>query len=304
MFGEQDLAPSRLRNRRIFTRERLIGTTIALAFGCVALFFGVRWLESAITFHPVRMNPAERGSLPHGAEEVWFRAADGTRLHGWFFNSEVKPEVATIIYFHGNGGNISNIDWIGQSFAQKGFDVLLFDYRGYGASDGKVAGESELYADGDAAVAFVINEKGVRRERIVLHGQSLGTTIVADVASRQNFCCVILESGLSSASSVAASALPWLPTWLHVLGKNRFESAQKLARVSAPVLITHGDPDPVIPTEEARLLFAGANEPKKLLIFRGAGHNVFGSLGEEYLIQVEQFIHESLVEAAQPTVRF
>jgi fermentation-respiration switch protein FrsA (DUF1100 family) len=287
----------------VFTRERLIATTIALAFGCVALFFGLRWLESAITFHPVRMNPADRGSLPRGAEDVWFSAADGTRLHGWFFNSDSNPAVATIIYFHGNGGNISNVDWIGQRFSEKGFDVLLFDYRGYGASEGKVGGESELYADGDAAVAFVIKEKRARPERIVLHGQSLGTTVVADVASRQNFCCLILESGLSSASSVAASALPWLPAWLHFLGKNRFESAQKLARVKAPVLVTHGDPDPVIPTEEARILFAAANEPKKLLIFRGAGHNVFGSLGEEYLIQVEHFIRESLAEAAQPTAR-
>jgi fermentation-respiration switch protein FrsA (DUF1100 family) len=303
MFGEQDLAPGRLKNRRIFTRELLIATIIALVFGCVALFYGLRWVESAITFHPVRMNPADRGALPRGAEEGWFNANDGTRLHGWFFESETDPAAATIIYFHGNGGNISNVDWVGQSFAKKGFDVLLFDYRGYGASDGRVGGESELYADGDAAVAFAIKVKGARPERVVLHGQSLGTAIVVDVASRQNFCCVILESGLSSASSVAESALPWLPTWLHFLGKNRFESAQKLARVKVPVLITHGDPDPVLPTEQARILFASANEPKKLLIFRGVGHNVFGSLGEEYLIQVEHFIRESLAQAAQPTAR-
>jgi uncharacterized protein len=287
----------------IFTRERLIGVTVGLVFGFLAFVYGLRWLESKMTFQPDRMTEAERNIVPEGAESVWFNSADGTRLHGWFFESQSGPEIATVIFFHGNGGNIGNVDWVGRRFAKRGFDVLLFDYRGYGASDGVAANESDLYADGDAAVAFVRNEKGARPERIVLYGQSLGTAIVADVASRGPFGAVVLESGFSSASSVAASALPWLPRWLHFLGKNRFESARKLTNVKTPILITHGDPDHTIPTGESQMLFASANEPKKLLIFRGADHNVFGSLGEPYLTQVEQFIREALVEAAQPTAR-
>ena len=287
----------------IFTRERLIGVFVALVFGCVAFVFGVRWLESMMTFQPDRMTEKEKSLVPEGAESVWFNSADGTRLNGWFFESQSEPEIATIIFFHGNGGNIGNVGWLGQHFAKRGFDFLLFDYRGYGASDGVAANESDLYADGDAAVAFVRNQKGARPERIVLYGQSLGTAIVADVASRGVFGGVVLESGFSSASSVAASALPWLPRFLHFLGKNRFESARKLASVKSPILITHGDPDHTIPTNESKMLFASANEPKKLLIFPGAGHNVFGSLREQYLSQVEQFIRVSLVEAAQPTAR-
>ena len=287
----------------IFTRERLIGVTVGLVFGFLAFVYGLRWLESKMTFQPDRMTEAERNIVPEGAETVWFNSADGTRLHGWFFESQSGPEIATVIFFHGNGGNIGNVSWVGQRFAKRGFDVLLFDYRGYGASDGVAANESDLYADGDAAVAFVRNEKRARPERIVLYGQSLGTAIVADVASRGPFGAVVLESGFSSASSVAASALPWLPRWLHFLGKNRFESARKLTNVKTPILITHGDPDHTIPTGESQMLFASANEPKKLLIFRGADHNVFGSLGEPYLTQVEQFIREALVEAAQPTAR-
>ena len=276
------------------TRERLIGITVAVILGGVAFVFGLRWLEFLITFHPVRVPANQTLPAPAGAEEVWFTAADGTRLHGWFFQSDLNPETATIIYFHGNGGNITNIDWVGQSLARRGFDVLLFDYRGYGKSAGEVGAESGLYADGDAALAFVVNEKRARPERVVLYGQSLGTTVVADVAARQDVGAVILESGLSSASSVARTALPWLPEWLHFLGTNRFESAQKLGQVKAPVLITHGDPDPVLPTEEAHTLFAGANEPKQLLIVPGAGHNVFGSQGDEYLRRVEQFIRDSV----------
>jgi len=272
----------------------MIGLIVAVAFGFLAIFYGVRWVERAITFHPDRVPADRRYSPPEGAHEVWFNSADGTRLHGWFFPGELKPETVTVIYFHGNGGNISNLDWVGQRFAQRGFNVLLFDYRGYGASEGELGGESDLYADGDAAVAFVLNEKKVPTKRIVLYGQSLGTAVVADLASRQDFAALIIESGLSSASSVARTALPWLPTWLHFLGKNRFESARKLGSIRTPVLITHGDPDPVIPTDEARTLFANANEPKKLLIFPGADHNVFGSMGEQYFAQLDQFIRESL----------
>lgn len=284
-------------NRKVFSRERLIGVAVAVFLGCAAFVYGLRWLESLMTFRPSRMTAAERQLTPEGAENVWFRSADGTRLNGWFFKSQSGPEIATIIFFHGNGGNITNVGWIGQHFAKQGFDVLLFDYRGYGASDGVASAESELYADGDAALAFVINEKKARPERIVLYGQSLGTAIVADVASRGKFGAVILESGFSSASSVATAALPWLPQFLHFLGKNRFESARKLTTVTAPILIAHGDPDGTIPTAEARLLFAAANEPKQLLIVPGAGHVVFGAAGEKYLNQVEQFIREAMTKA-------
>lgn len=271
---------------------------MALVVGCAAFVFGLRWFESLITFHPTRLTAQERKSPPEGAEIVWFNSADGTRLNGWFFESQSRPATATIVFFHGNGGNISNVGWLGQRFAKNGFNVLVFDYRGYGASDGIAADESGLYADGDAAVAFVTKEKGIRPEQIILYGQSLGTTVAADVASRGKYGAVVLESGLSSASSVATSALPWLPTWLHFLGKNRFESARKLASVRSPILIAHGDPDLTIPTAEARLLFASANEPKKLLIVPGAGHVVFAT-GEKYLTQVEQFMRESITKARQ-----
>ena len=283
-----------LASRRFLTRERLIGIAVALVLGCVAFVYGLRRLELLMTFRPDRMTAQESKSPAAGAEIVWFNSADGTRLNGWFFESQTKPAAATIIFCHGNGGNISSVGWMGQRFAKHGFNVLLFDYRGYGASEGVVADESGLYADGDAAVAYVVKNKGVRPEQIILYGHSLGTTVAADVASRGTYGAVVLESGLSSASSVAATALPWLPAWLHFLGRNRFESARKLSSVKAPILIAHGDPDKTIPTDEGRRLFAAANEPKKLLIVPGAGHVVFGSAGEPYLSQVERFMRDAI----------
>ena len=284
-------------SRRFLTRERLIGVAVALVLGCVAFVYGLRWFESVITFRPSRMSEQQSKSPAEGAEIVWFNSADGTRLNGWYFESQSKPAIATIIFCHGNGGNILNVGWMGQRFAKHGFNVLLFDYRGYGASEEVALSESALYADGDAAVAYVENNKGVRPEQIILYGQSLGTTVATDVASRGNYGALVLESGLSSASSVANSALPWLPAWLHFLGRNRFESARKIANVKSPVLIAHGDPDRTIPTDEARRLFASANEPKKLLIVPGAGHVVFAAAGEPYLNQVEQFMRDAMIRA-------
>ena len=274
-------------------RERSIGIMLALLLGGAAFVYGLRSLEWHMTFHPVRMNPQLRRP-PAGASDVWLTTADGLRLHGWFFENRTSPDAATIIFFHGNTGNIADVGWLGQRLYARGFNVLLFDYRGYGASEGDADNETGLYKDGDAAIGFVMNEKGVQPHRLVLYGQSLGTTVVADIASHGEVGAVIIESGLSSASSIAGHAVPWLPGALHFLTANRFESAQKLARVKSPVLISHGDPDPVLPTSEARLLFAAANEPKQLLIVRGAGHNVVGSGGDRYLDQIVDFIHVSL----------
>ncbi|HEY8228537.1 MAG TPA: alpha/beta hydrolase [Pyrinomonadaceae bacterium] len=289
----------------LITRERLIAVAAGIVFGSLVLTYGLRILEAAMTFHPVRISG--NINLPKGAEDVWLNTSDGVRLHAWFFKSQRQSADATVIYFHGNGGNITNVGWVAENLANRGFNTLLLDYRGYGQSQGEARSESDLYADGDAAIAYVVDQRGVSLDQVVLYGQSLGTTVAVDLAARHQCAALILESGLSSASSIATRELPWLPRWLHFLGKNRFESAHKLKNVTAPVLITHGDPDPVISTDEARTLFASANEPKKLLIYRGVGHNVFGSLGDRYLDVVEQFVREALVEkhkvSGHPTER-
>ena len=275
-----------------FWRYRIIAWFVALVVFMAALFVGFRWIERAMIFHPVRYVPGEAWTLPHGAEDVWFSTADGVRLHGWFFAA--NPDAATVIYFHGNGGNVSHIDWVGERLNSLGVNVLLFDYRGYGRSEGTISDEAGIYADADAAYDFVVKMKAVNPQRLVLYGQSLGTAAATDLASRRECAGIILESGLSSASDMARTVFPWLPRVFHRVGRNRFDSVAKLAQVNCPVLITHGDPDPVIPSEQAHALFAVAPEPKKLLIFPGAGHNVFGSLGKKYLDQLETFIRAAV----------
>jgi fermentation-respiration switch protein FrsA (DUF1100 family) len=258
------------------------------------LFFGIRWFETNVVFHPERWRPGEIWPLPAGGEEVRFKTCDGLSLHGWFINTHNGPPAATVIFFHGNGGNISILGWLGEALARRGFDVLLFDYRGYGRSEGTVSGEQGIYRDADAAYDYVLNERGVQPRRLVLYGQSLGTTAVVDVASRREVGAIILESGLSSATDMAANMFPWLPRRLHSLGTNRFESARKLSSVHCPVLVTHGDPDPTIPVEQGRKLYEAANEPKKLLIVPGAGHGVSSTGGDAYFDTLAAFIREAV----------
>ncbi len=278
---------------RVFWRYRLFSWVVAQVVFMSVIFFGLRWIERAITFHPVPYTPGKAWTPPHNAEDVWFNTKDGVRLHGWYFSSS-ESDAPTIIYFHGNGGNISDIGWLGERLYSRAYNVLLFDYRGYGRSEGSVTDEVALYADGDAAYDYAVESKFATPKSMVLYGQSLGTTAAVELASRRECGAVILESGLSSASDMARNVFPWLPRFFHRIGRNRFDSVQKMAQIKCPVLITHGQPDPVIPTEHSQALYEAAREPKELLIFPGVGHNVFGALGTDYLERLDSFIQKSL----------
>jgi fermentation-respiration switch protein FrsA (DUF1100 family) len=284
---------ARRRARVLFLRLLVASLIFMFVFGCI-FFLGLRRLERAIAFHPEPYKAGAAWTTPTAAEDVWFATADGNRLHGWFFRPISKSPTATVIYFHGNGGNLTNVGWVGERLAARGFNALIFDYRGYGRSEGQLVNEQGLYADAEAAYQYVLKERDVQPRAIVLYGQSLGTAAATDLAARRECAAIILESGFSSGSDMATAALPWLPRKLHFLARNHFESARKLSEVHCPVLITHGDPDLTIPTDQGRALFAAANEPKELLIFPGAGHNIFGSVGENYLDMIAEFIEDAM----------
>ena len=291
--GSASFAPPASKGRyRILSLKSLIVLIVLLTvFACVFVL-GLRKVERAVAFHPVRIQAGETWIAPALAEDVWFSTKDGHRLHGWFFQAKATPAKATIIYFHGNGGNIKNTGWWGEQLAARGLSVLLFDYRGYGRSEGYLEDEAGLYADADAAYEYVVSKRGVPPPKIVLYGHSLGTAAVADLAARRECAAIIMESGPSSGSDMAKVVLPWLPSQLYFLARNRFDSAGKLSRVHCAVLITHGESDETVPTEQARTLFAAANQPKKLMILPGADHNFFASVGDSYLDAITEFIND------------
>jgi uncharacterized protein len=279
--------------RRLAFRS-LCGLILIVALSGLA-FLLLRWFEYALTFHPQPFSERARSwKIPEGGEDVWLTSRDGVRLHGWFISSDISPRIATVIFFHGNAGNLSNVGWLGEHLATRGFDVLLIDYRGYGRSEGTIRDEADLYSDADAAYEFVMGNRSVPPEKVALYGQSLGTVVAVDLASRRRVGALIIESGLSSASSMARNVIPWLPASLHWIGRYRFDSERKIALVNCPILITHGDPDDTIPTVESHKLLGAAKEPKRLMLVPGADHNVFGFGGERYLDGVAAFVQEAL----------
>lgn len=270
-------------------------TVLMVVVVCALLFyFAARWFERSVVFHPEPYSEGSGWRVPRGAEDVWFKGRSGERLHGWYVRAEgmVDAEQSPhVIYFHGNGGNISTVGWMGEALSQRGISVLLFDYRGYGRSEGSVRDEQAIYEDADAAYDYLVRERNVKPEQIALYGQSLGTTAAVDLASRKPCRAVILESGLSSASDMASLILPGVPAWVHRYGRNHFESAKKLERVTVPVMVAHGTLDRTIPVEQGYKLYAAAHEPKRLRIVENAGHNDLVSVGgKEYLDEVAAFI--------------
>jgi uncharacterized protein len=325
MFFTDSYQALRRGERRLAFRYAMFSFLVLALIILPVGFVLLRRFETAVTFHPERAPFGGSWTAPSGATDVFFETADGVRLHGWLFRArrgrDVSSEAAgagqaavageasgsaqtggagetpgiTVIYFHGNGGNISYAAWVGETLSQRGFDVLLFDYRGYGRSDGEVGGERGLYADAAAAYRYVVEVLGVEPRRVVLYGQSLGTAAAADLASSRPCGALILESGLSSASDMAATILPWLPRALHRLAKYRLETAAKLPGVRCPVFVAHGDRDEIIPVEQGHKLFAAAPEPKRRYIVNGAGHNNLTIVGgEPYLTALTEFVNESL----------
>jgi pimeloyl-ACP methyl ester carboxylesterase len=260
----------------------------------VIFFFVLRRLEFMATYNPEPYTPGPNWALPPNGEDVWVKVTNGERVHGWFLRAKEQPPVATVLHCHGNGGNLSSVVWVAQELTKRGFDTMIFDYRGYGRSDGRLRDEWGLYADAEAVYNHLVRERGVNAEKLALYGQSLGTTAAIDLASRLPCAALVVESGLSSASDMGAVSFPWLPRLLHFLAKNRFESARKMAGVKCPALIAHGTNDAVIPVDQGRKLYEMAPDPKHLVIVEGGDHFLFGSAGEKFVSGVVDFIRTSV----------
>lgn len=293
-FTDSYRALRRGERRRALTMTMLSVLTLAVIFLPVG-YVVLRRFEASVTFHPEREPWGGSWRASGGGEEVWFETAGGARLHGWFVPAAGGQARASVVYFHGNGGNVSYLDWVGEQLAARGFDVLLFDYRGYGRSEGSLSDERGLYEDADAAYDYLVRGRGARPERVVLYGQSLGTTAAADLAARRPCGALVLESGLSSAADMARVIFPWLPRAVARLTRSKFDSVGKLPRAGCPVLVIHGERDEVIPVEQGRALHAAAPEPKQLMLIPGAGHNNLTIVGgQRYLDAVAEFIRKAV----------
>ena len=256
-----------------------IGWPLVIAFAVGILFI----VASRAPYYPIK--------YPNGfwelqsklvAEDVWILTSDGVRLHAWW----VKAPQASLVtlYLHGNAGNLTHRFLPIREITAAGSSILMLDYRGYGKSGGSPS-EHGLYTDADAAYLYLLSH-GYNAQHIVLQGESLGTAVAVDLASRKACAGVVLEAAFTSGGDVANTVLP-------VIGPvvfRSFDSKSKIANIRAPVLFFHGNRDEIIPLKLGRNLFDAAPEPKWFMEIPEAGHNdLVETAGSTYRERLHEF---------------
>ena len=207
----------------------------------------------------------------------------------------------TLIYHHGNGGNVGDNAEHACRLNKFGFNVLVFDYRGYGNSKGNFPSEQAVYEDAEAAWNFATQQKHVAPRDVILYGHSLGAAAAIEMAARHPSASgLIEESGFSSVYDMANRDKVFRYFPVRLILTQHMDSIHKLPRIKMPVLIIHGARDKVIPVEMADALYAAANEPKKKLIVATAGHEDTAAMGgDAYKNAVLDFAHALTTQAAQ-----
>lgn len=226
---------------------------------------------------PARTLQTTPSAIGLAYDEVWLAAADGPTLHGWFLPAADAGRV--LLFCHGNAGNISHrLDWL-RILHGLGLSVLIFDYRGYGQSNGHPT-EQGTYRDAEAAWAYLTETQGYRPADIVIFGESLGGAIAAHLAQAVQPGALVLASTFTSVTALAAHHYRFLPVrWL---SRFRYEAAADVSRVRAPLLVIHSRDDEIVPFAHGEALYRRAAGPKRLVAIRG-DHNAGFLLSERQL---------------------
>ena len=218
-----------------------------------------------LMYFPARIIPRLDDYNANDLDVVSLHTSDGLVLNAWY-----KPAMnqrATVLYLHGNAGHIGYRMPLARQLINRGFGILLVDYRGYGGNGGDPS-EQGLYEDGRAGLRF-LQAHGVRSQRIVLYGESIGTGVATKLAVESPICAVVLQSPFTSMTALARYHYPWLL----VTPWDRFDSLGRIKAIQAPLLILHGKQDALVPYNEGVTLFEQALEPKKMVSFAQGDHN-------------------------------
>lgn len=245
--------------------------------------------QGRLVYQPSRrigMAPGDVG-LPH--DEVTLRTSDGIKLSAWYIPAE-RPR-AVVLFCHGNAGNISHrLDSI-RIFHELGLSVMIFDYRGYGRSEGSPS-EEGTYLDAEAAWGYLAHEKGVRPEAIVIFGRSLGGAIAAHVALNHEAAALIIESAFTSVPDLGADLFPYLP--VRFISRFRYPTRVFVEQITIPKLFIHSSDDDVIPFRYGEQLFDRGVEPKEFLRIEGGHNDGFLVSGQRYRDGLDAFIGRAL----------
>ena len=266
------------------TLKRWRALIVVVAFFAVLLLCR-SMIQDALLFFPSKYPQGDWKPISLVFEDAYFQAADGTKLHGWYCPCE-NPR-AIVLHAHGNAGHLAHRAPL-MRFYQRDLKVasLIFDYRGYGRSEGSPSVKGILQ-DAPAARTWLAKKTGVKESQIVLTGQSLGAAVMVDLAAEGGARGLVLENTFSSLKDIARHHYPML-SWL--ASADTLNSAVKIKAYKGPLLQIHGDADSIIPFALGVKLFEAANEPKDFLRIHGGDHNDPPS--EEFEKKLDAFIEK------------
>jgi len=250
------------------------GSWSALPSGVDRLWstFIVLWtqLEKRFVFFPVAELLYTPNDINLDYEDVRIKTSDGLILQGWFIPSNSESDI-TWLWFHGNGGNNGHrISELALAHHRTGVNIFIFDYRGYGESEGKPS-EKGTYLDSRAAMEYLSSRPDVDKDRIVFMGNSLGAALSVELALTQPPMAMILVSPFASVRDMAKLTLPFPPVGWMV--RNHYDNVARIRQLNVPLLVLHGDEDDLVPISQGRKLYEAANQPKRFQTLDGAGHN-------------------------------
>ncbi len=265
-----------------------MSTLLTIAAAVVAVTALMLVFERHLIYFPFRTLELDPESLGLRYEEARLVAEDGAALHAWLLPLDGAQR--TILVCNGNAGNMSyRLDRAQEMQRRLGVSVLLFDYRGYGLSEGS-PDEQGTYRDARAAYRYAVETHGVAPRDLVLFGESLGAAVAVQVALEKPAGALILESAFTSIPDMARAAYPFLPP-VGPLIRTRYETILKVPKLGLPLLVLHGERDSIVPIAQGRRVFEGAPGPKRFFAIPGAGHNdTYLAGGDAYWEALGEFL--------------
>jgi fermentation-respiration switch protein FrsA (DUF1100 family) len=259
----------------------------AITAAALAGVLGVIWTAQRKLIYFPTQDVGEVSAVSPSAEEVTYTTQDGLTLTAWWVPAENTDNGQTIVVFHGNGGNRSDRADLARGFAERGHDVLLTDYRGYGGNPGSPS-EDGLLLDATAAATYAADRAGVAPDELVYFGESLGSGVAIALSQEMPPAALVLRSPFTSLGDVASVHYPFVPAWLL---RDRYLNVDTIAGLDVPVLVVAGSADTIIPIEQSRAIFEAVQGVKRLVVIDGADHNdIVLSYGPRLIDEVASFI--------------
>lgn len=269
---------------------RLVGLLLLIgvcAYMAVAAF--AYFQQSRYVFFPSRDVSVTPEHLGMSYETVRISTSDGLSLDAWYVPTE--PHRGVLLFLHGNAGNISHRLESLRVFHDLGLSTLIIDYRGYGRSEGR-PGEPGIYRDADAAWTYLVNERGVSPDSIVVFGRSLGGAVATWLAKRYAPRALIIESTFTSIPDLGAELYPLMP--VRLLARIRFDALSRIARAECPVLVVHSREDEIVPFSHGERLYEAASPPKDFLELHGSHNDAMFMSGNQYIESLGAFLSRHL----------